>query len=625
MKIKSLKLTDHPILGNLELDFTIGDRVADNVIFAGENGSGKTTVLNLINDFFKALGESSSKITDKGSVSLLSTLLTGKTIPSSYSIEIGLCDLYKNNQTHPLLNTDQMRAANDSSLSEDERNRRMALEACTIALKDGQILFNKQVLNSQNLRDWQIEIILTSLKTFFIKSDFDIKTRAVDSLPSASKKNLYSNSSDAQDIKELFITLAIQDAIKLRNRLKQEADKNITLEAFYENNPPILDIFMEAFAEMNLNKEFKEVRESYSSWDVIFTSKNLKDSEILLENLSSGEKQIVFKGVYFLREFYKYRDIDKQTNSTFACFIDEPEISMHPRWQKTILNFYKGLVNADKKQISQIFMATHSPFIIHEANPQTDKVIVLRKDDTGKIAVVQNPSFASCGSEILIQAAFDIDNFKKTSKPLVITEGKTDRKILEIAWQKLYSGEEVPFEIHDAGSHPDHSKREGGVKWINEHLRYLSNVLPERKVLGIFDNDIEGNNQFNGLETKGDGWKQDVCKITDKETFIYKEHPKNAFYAILLPIPHFRDHYECEDSRSDYLSIEHYFSDEILGNNSLIGKSGPKISNIFTIAGKNGNKNKFAESINEVLDQKDFEAFKTLFDAIKYLINKADS
>lgn len=65
VRIKSLKLTDHPVLGDLELDFTVGDRVADNIIIAGENGCGKTTVLNLINDFFefmRAYFESKSTI-----------------------------------------------------------------------------------------------------------------------------------------------------------------------------------------------------------------------------------------------------------------------------------------------------------------------------------------------------------------------------------------------------------------------------------------------------------------------------------------------------------------------------------------------------------------------------------
>ena len=52
MKIKRLKYKDHPILGNLELDFTTdGDRPYDSVILAGNNGCGKTTILDTISTF----------------------------------------------------------------------------------------------------------------------------------------------------------------------------------------------------------------------------------------------------------------------------------------------------------------------------------------------------------------------------------------------------------------------------------------------------------------------------------------------------------------------------------------------------------------------------------------------
>jgi hypothetical protein len=368
---------------------------------------------------------------------------------------------------------------------------------------------------------------------------------------------------------------------------------------------------------MDLGKGFKEIRRDYSSWDVVFTSKHSQDTEILIEDLSSGEKQIVFKGVYFLGELAKYQDRNNKINSTLACFIDEPEISMHPRWQQKILNFYKGLVsNSDRKQTLQIFMATHSPFIIHEANPQTDKVIVLQKDQDGKIRVAQDPLFESCDGEKLIKAAFNIDNFRKTNKPLVITEGKTDKEILETAWKKLYPNAEMPFEIHDAGVHPDPNKRSGGVKAINEHLRYLCNILPERKILGIFDNDGAGNEQFNALETTGCGWKEAIHQISDEE-IIYKKHPYNRFYAILLPIPKSRDNYESQEKRSEYLCIEHYFPDFILEKYSLKGVPVIKGSTAFKIKGK---KTKFATETIQTLSPENFSSFKILFDALERLL-----
>ncbi|MBU6196974.1 MAG: AAA family ATPase [Cyanobacteria bacterium REEB446] len=399
--------------------------------------------------------------------------------------------------------------------------------------------------------------------------------------------------------------------------IKEETDKNITLETFHKKNEPTPNIFTEVFNRMDLDKDFKEIRQNYSSWDVVFTSKHLKDAEIFLENLSSGEKQIIFKGVYFLREFAKHQDPNNKTNPTIACLIDEPEISMHPRWQKKILNFYKGLVsNADKKQTSQIFMATHSPFIIHEANLKTDKVIVLKKDDTGKIIVDKNPLFERCDGEMFIEAAFNIDNFRKTNKPLVITEGKTDKKIIETAWEKLYLNKEMPFEIHDAGIYPDKvntddgdQKREGGANHITSLLSY-SLRFNENHIIGLFDNDYEGNREMVNL-------KKNKFNLTKISNFSYCKYPDKDVFGLLLPCPDHRKNYVCEGAKAKKkLVIEHYFNDMILEKYKLKGEAYDE--SIFYI--NDGSKTKFATETIQTLPPEDFASFKILFDALKHLL-----
>ncbi len=51
MKIKSIKLHNNPILGNIEFNFcTPSGDVANTIILAGENGCGKTTLLDIIYD-----------------------------------------------------------------------------------------------------------------------------------------------------------------------------------------------------------------------------------------------------------------------------------------------------------------------------------------------------------------------------------------------------------------------------------------------------------------------------------------------------------------------------------------------------------------------------------------------
>ncbi len=583
VKIKSLKLKDHRVLGDLELDFTIGDRVADNVIIAGENGCGKTTLLNVINDFFK--GE--------------------PLVTNPYTIEIELCDLWKNSHHVQLLEPEQV--IRDSSLSEDELNTRMILEAARIKIENSKLVFNERILDDNLVADLGIRDILRELKTFFIKSDFDLKTEPIKIISSPDRRNDYAKPSDAQAIKELFINLVIQESIEPINQVK------------------------EAISFMDLDKEFKGIRQGCSPWDVIFKPKHSPNTQILIENLSSGEKQIVFKSVHFLREIDKHRDINSSINHALACFIDEPEISMHPRWQKKIMAHYKRLTsNSNGEQESQIFVATHSPFIIHEANSQTDKVIVLQKDQDGKIRVDQNPLYESCDGERRIEAAFYIDNFRKTNKPLVITEGKTDKKILETAWEKLYLNKEMPFEIQDAGTHPNAKDRNGGAKELNEQLRYICNSPPHHKIIGMFDNDGAGNDQFNGLQTGNDGWKILTPKISHlEETLVYKKHPKNEVYAILLPIPSHREIYKKPNTQlSDYLCIEHYFNDSILSTNSLQGPTQVTGTSIFQIGDEDKKKakkakTKFATETIQTLSPENFSSFKILFDALEHLLEQS--
>ena len=48
--------------------------------------------------------------------------------------------------------------------------------------------------------------------------------------------------------------------------------------------------------------------------------------DISIDNLSTGEKQIVFRGAYLLK--------NSNNLSKGIVLIDEPELSMHPKWQE---------------------------------------------------------------------------------------------------------------------------------------------------------------------------------------------------------------------------------------------------------------------------------------------------
>ena len=90
--------------------------------------------------------------------------------------------------------------------------------------------------------------------------------------------------------------------------------------------------------------------------------------EISIDNLSSGEKQIIFRGIYLLKNKYSLLGA--------IVVIDEPEISMHPKWEKNILEYYKNLFVDEKKLTSQLFIATHSEHVLECALKDENAMII---------------------------------------------------------------------------------------------------------------------------------------------------------------------------------------------------------------------------------------------------------
>lgn len=87
------------------------------------------------------------------------------------------------------------------------------------------------------------------------------------------------------------------------------------------------------------------------------------------------------------------------------------------------------------------------------------------------------------------------------TRPLVITEGKTDVILIETAWQKLYPKEQIFFECQSSGIEFEEDERQGNADSVRRKLEHLS-TLATRPIIGLFDNDREGNEQFKSLSKK---------------------------------------------------------------------------------------------------------------------------
>ena len=67
-----------------------------------------------------------------------------------------------------------------------------------------------------------------------------------------------------------------------------------------------------------------------------------------------------------------------------TILIDEPELSMHPKWQEKIFEYYRGLFRQNDIQTVQMIFATHSENVVRAALRDPDNVLVIiLNDDNG--------------------------------------------------------------------------------------------------------------------------------------------------------------------------------------------------------------------------------------------------
>ena len=87
--------------------------------------------------------------------------------------------------------------------------------------------------------------------------------------------------------------------------------------------------------------------------------------EIPVDSLSTGEKQIVFRGTHLLKNI--------NSMSGGIVLIDEPELSMHPKWQQKVLEYYRSLFDKNGTQDAQMIIATHYEYVLRSALKERER------------------------------------------------------------------------------------------------------------------------------------------------------------------------------------------------------------------------------------------------------------
>src|SRR5690606_36634518 len=121
----------------------------------------------------------------------------------------------------------------------------------------------------------------------------------------------------------------------------------------------------------------------------------------------------------------------------------------------------------------------------------------------------------------------------------------------------------------------------------------------DKTIIGIFDNDSAGFQEFNGLRNEN----YDVVK---KE--VVKKHNSMNIYAIVLPVPEHLSKYNQQKQEFKFFEIEHYYSEDLLKENDMSKQL--EIEGLYEIV---GDKAKFALKMKEEFDHEIFSGFENLF------------
>ncbi len=487
MRIKKVELIDNPKIKNIKLDFTIDNIIQDTIILAGNNGCGKTTILE---DIFYLISHSSD-IRNNGKITCYLEFnddeieLIKKNISESERVTsnktICVSTLEKCKEYEYILDFNGERGTYD----------RYKIYAIT---KDGKVqLDSYTIMYHGKLQEIMSAFYSTANINYNLNRITSITTMDLD----LDRKNIVTNDSIGSDIKQTFIDIYNLDAQDYLKYASEHVGEIIDEAQMF----PRIKRFSNAFSYMFENIKFDRIINQDGHKDVIF--KNSKGEEIKIDDLSTGEKQIIIRGGYILK-------FQKSIQTNFIL-IDEPELSLHPEWQKKILQFYKRLFTTDDgKQTAQIIIATHSPFIIHNSSRYNDKVIILNKDNDDNIRVLDEPVFYSCDNNQIVEKAFNIKDWK-INRNVVFTEGETDEKYIKKTIELFFNGN-VNFDVKWIGMY----NKNGNP--INTGSSGLDNLL---KVLEANPNLI--NNKV-GLLYDCDTNKENI-DISNYFTYTLKQQP----------------------------------------------------------------------------------------------------
>jgi predicted ATPase len=308
MKVKSLYINKFKALKDFKIDFN-----DDINVLIGENGVGKTTILEIIYNLIISNTSFTSADSEFNKCKL--------------KIQLDEDELNYVNSTNAYLKEPTFQSVDEIIVNSEGSSKKLNID------KIHQFYTNSTKLGSKGFA-----------QVVFLPTDVNFQKYKVETPKKIEKTN------------EIGIVLNSNEmSINLKEYLVNNHYKDLE-DVSVGQKPYRIEKFKELYNSFFEEKEFLGVKE----FEPLFKVKSTGELHSA-DELSAGEKQIFFRGGSLL-----------QLNlENSIILIDEPELSLHPEWQQKILDFYRKIgVN------NQIIIATHSPHIVSSCKKEEIRVLV---------------------------------------------------------------------------------------------------------------------------------------------------------------------------------------------------------------------------------------------------------
>ncbi|EPM4283879.1 AAA family ATPase [Vibrio sp. 1403] len=351
-------------------------------LIIGENGAGKSFLLKMLSDFFRHISNRNKPNNVKYDFFKVKYQLN----ENFYSIEKseGRLISYKNNNPIDIESVEFPKKfivlsfmVNDkfSFVNEKEglgRYRYLGVRATSNATYTSTI--QKKLLLSI------LNIISDSRKIPSINKVFDFVglNGELEIVYTLKRKTLFTRKMSSDLLKSKFesilrrkefINKSYPEEINISSNELNEFINSLSGSKFVSGNKIIYTLDFSKSQDFDLVRNIRfldlmEKLELISSPDIKF----VKDDSFDFEYTSSGEKHFIFTMINLISTI----------ENDSLILIDEPELSLHPKWQMKYIRLLKNITNEFKT--SHCILASHSHFMVSDLAPDSSSLVSLQKN-----------------------------------------------------------------------------------------------------------------------------------------------------------------------------------------------------------------------------------------------------